>query len=115
MCTNDDLLERINIADKKFDSGFRHLGERLDDNGKQLGKASTDAHDASVSSAETKTIVESLVTFLERDHKENREDKKDMWVEIDKLKASKNKMYGIVTGISIAVSSAIATIKWLLK
>jgi len=119
MCTNDELrdelFKKVDQEVKAFDKGFRHLSNRIDNQGTQLGKVSSDVHDAMMDARETKTAVGGMKELLTLWHKEDREERKDIWGEIDALKAHKNKAIGIALGISATISGAVGFAFWLIE
>ena len=109
----DDLVETINVEVDKVDKGMRHLGNRLDDQATVIEKMSSETHDTRMMMAETKVMVGAVKELVERDHTEGREEHSKLWNEVDSLKASKNRMYGIVTGISLMIGAVFSVMKWL--
>lgn len=94
------------IADEsgRFDRGFKKLGGEMKSQRGQMGKMASETHDAMMDASITRTIVEGLEKSLEREHREDREDHKEIWTEIDGLKKFKYQIIGGAMAVSAIVS-----------
>lgn len=72
MCSNDELrdevLEKIEEVENRFDSAMRKVGKRLDDQAKCMGKFSSNAFNADVNSKAALKGVGEIKALLEDAH-----------------------------------------------